>query len=342
MNLLVPVSTSRSNEDTIAYAAEQLRTAPDAGALHLVYTATLARERFRDESVDALLQHSADIARERAGETVTVNTSALGRERYLAGPHDHAEVLAAYAHEVDIDRVVLDPNYTVDATDSTLQSFEAALTHADLTCECADVPTTRFPNISELARFGIITALTFVFWIVVTAPLDTFAIVTGFIGAILAAVLFRNITFEITPRIGAILSVFARATLFVPYFLGKILVANIQISYLVLHPSLPIDPHLDRYETRLPDGLSITGLANSLTLTPGTLTVDAVGETLLVHSITEPTRLEVLQGDRLRAIQFVFFGRNAMEQPAPPDTERAETIVGARSVEDLTEGSAND
>lgn len=342
MNLLVPVSASRSNEATVAYAVEQLREEVGTGTIYLVYSATAARERIRDEFVEGILSRSAEIARERADDTITVTTTTIGRDRYLADPHDHATMLAAYAHEIDIDWVVLDPNYSVDATDPTLQPFEQAFERAGLSCEHAIVNTPALPGIPEIIRFGTIFVLAFGFSLVVAGSLDAFAVLTGLIGAMIAAVLFRNVAFEITPRGDSMLFVFVRGILFAPYFLGKILIANFQISYLVLHPSLPIDPHLDRVETGLPDGLSITGLANSLTLTPGTLTVDAVGDTLFVHSITEPTRLEVLRGDRLRGVRFVFYGRHTTDQRGVIDPERSETIAGPRHIDDLTEDRDHD
>ena len=57
-----------------------------------------------------------------------------------------------------------------------------------------------------------------------------------------------------------------------------------QVVYLVLHPDMPIKPGIVKVKTKLKSESGVTALANSITLTPGTLTVDVVNENeLYVH-----------------------------------------------------------
>lgn len=59
-----------------------------------------------------------------------------------------------------------------------------------------------------------------------------------------------------------------------PVFLFEVLKANIDVAYRVLHPKLLINPGIVKIKTTLKSDTALTFLANSITLTPGTLSVD--------------------------------------------------------------------
>lgn len=61
---------------------------------------------------------------------------------------------------------------------------------------------------------------------------------------------------------------------YTPVFLWEMLKANIDVAYRVSHPNLPIKPGIVKVKTRLKSDTGLTFLANSITLTPGTLCVD--------------------------------------------------------------------
>jgi multicomponent Na+:H+ antiporter subunit E len=74
--------------------------------------------------------------------------------------------------------------------------------------------------------------------------------------------------------------------LYVPYFLYYCVgAANLDVAYRVLHPDVPIRPGIVHVRTSLTSEMAKTFLANSITLTPGTLTVDIQGQDLYVHWI---------------------------------------------------------
>jgi multicomponent Na+:H+ antiporter subunit E len=92
-----------------------------------------------------------------------------------------------------------------------------------------------------------------------------------------------------TPQIGP-----ARAVTVAPYailyllvFVKELVTANWDVARRVLAPSMPIDPRVIEVPLRVRSDLAITTIANSITLTPGTLTMDYNAETntLYVHSI---------------------------------------------------------
>lgn len=61
---------------------------------------------------------------------------------------------------------------------------------------------------------------------------------------------------------------------YVPVFLWEMVKANIDVAYRVLHPNLPISPGIVKIKTSLKSDTALTFLANSITLTPGTMSVD--------------------------------------------------------------------
>lgn len=61
---------------------------------------------------------------------------------------------------------------------------------------------------------------------------------------------------------------------YVPVFLWECLKANLDVAYRVVHPALPIRPGIVKVKTGLKSDAAITFLANSITLTPGTMCVD--------------------------------------------------------------------
>ncbi|EGV50839.1 Na+/H+ antiporter subunit E [Candidatus Endoriftia persephone] len=130
--------------------------------------------------------------------------------------------------------------------------------------------------------FAYLSALAL--WLLLVGSLDAAEVVTG---ALVAMV----VTLAARPRLqllaGLRLEVTAPIHLFryLIYFFIALIKANLDVARRVLSPSLPIQPALVEVETELQSDLGRLLLANSITLTPGTLSVDVRGERILVHWI---------------------------------------------------------
>lgn len=72
-------------------------------------------------------------------------------------------------------------------------------------------------------------------------------------------------------------------------FLGYVIKANFDVAYRVLNINMPIRPGIIKVRTKLKTDMARTFLANSITLTPGTLTVDMIGDHLYIHWINIPS-----------------------------------------------------
>jgi multicomponent Na+:H+ antiporter subunit E len=132
--------------------------------------------------------------------------------------------------------------------------------------------------------------LAFATWLMITWPvregaLDMQVVSVGLVAAILVSVLFH----EILPREHHLF--FSPVRLFwllvyIPVFSFYVIKANLDVVYRALHPRMPIRPGIVKVRTRMKTASGITALANSITLTPGTLTVDLTDDgTLYVHWI---------------------------------------------------------
>jgi multicomponent Na+:H+ antiporter subunit E len=88
-----------------------------------------------------------------------------------------------------------------------------------------------------------------------------------------------------------------------PLFIWYIVKSNIDVAYRVLHPKLPIDPGLIKIKTNLKSDISKTLLANTLSLTPGSTTVDIIGDQLYIHCIdvNRPVREEAEMFEKIIA-----------------------------------------
>ena len=81
------------------------------------------------------------------------------------------------------------------------------------------------------------------------------------------------------------------ALLYIPVYIWEEIKAHAQVIYIILHPKMPIKPGIVKVSTNLKTDFGLTGLANSITMTPGTLTIDVSedGSSLLVHWISVST-----------------------------------------------------
>ncbi len=124
----------------------------------------------------------------------------------------------------------------------------------------------------------------FALWLLLTWSLDVQGVVAGAILAVLFAALLSGLL----PRgIGRLLSPvrWFWALMHLLSLAFWIVVANFDVLYRVVHPNLPIRPGIVKVKTSLKSDEGKTFLANSITLTPGTLTVDIVDDWLYVHWI---------------------------------------------------------
>lgn len=100
---------------------------------------------------------------------------------------------------------------------------------------------------------------------------------------------------EVELRIG-------RTAVYLVWLLVEIAKSNLHVAWVILNPDMPIEPRLLRLYASQRTELAQVLYANSITLTPGTITVDLRDGTLLVHSLTRDTALGLIDGEMDRKV----------------------------------------
>ncbi len=100
----------------------------------------------------------------------------------------------------------------------------------------------------------------------------------------------------IADREGHPVHLLGRSILYWPWLLWSIAKANIAVARAILHPRLPISPTLIRVKASQKSALGRVAYANSITLTPGTVSLDVSGDLILVHALTRASAEELLGG----------------------------------------------
>lgn len=99
---------------------------------------------------------------------------------------------------------------------------------------------------------------------------------------------------------------------YVPMFIYEVIKANIDVAYRVLHPRLPINPGIVKIKTNLKSEIAQTMLANSITLTPGTMTVDIKDGDMYIHWIDVKSK-EVEEATKIISQKFEKILREIFE-----------------------------
>ncbi|HEY50613.1 MAG TPA: hypothetical protein G4O20_02285, partial [Dehalococcoidia bacterium] len=79
-----------------------------------------------------------------------------------------------------------------------------------------------------------------------------------------------------------------------------------------LHPRMPIEPALLLFRTRMRKGIARVTLANSITLTPGTITASLEGSNYIIHNLKPPLASSLVEGEMQNKIAHVY-----LEEEAP-------------------------
>ncbi len=126
--------------------------------------------------------------------------------------------------------------------------------------------------------------LTFLFWMLLTLDLSLANLVAGAAAALITSLLFAKYFFHGVVKFIQPVRYFW-LLVYLVIFTWECIKANFDVAYRVLHPAMPIKPGIVKVKMDLQSDFARTMLANSITMTPGTITVDIVGDDLYVHWI---------------------------------------------------------
>ncbi|SRR6056297_3068973 len=135
-----------------------------------------------------------------------------------------------------------------------------------------------------MKKYVALFIITLIFWLLITLSLSLANILVGVAAALVTSLLFgkyfvHGVKKFLQPKryLWLILYIFV--------FLWECIKANFDVAYRVLHPAMPIKPGIVKVKLGIKTNLAKTMLANSITMTPGTIAVDVKDDILYVHWI---------------------------------------------------------
>lgn len=181
------------------------------------------------------------------------------------------------------------------------------------------------------AESALLFVLLLVLWVVLSGRIAPLPLLLGVLSAALVTALTRDRPFWLgggERGFGMPLaSVSLPQLVLYPFrLLGAIARANVQVAAIVLDPRLPIDPAFMQFRTGLRRPFSQAFLANVITVTPGTVTVDLQDGRFLVHALQTRLASDLVDGRLADTIARVL---GEPRQGAPED------LRWVRSLEDL-------
>jgi len=97
-----------------------------------------------------------------------------------------------------------------------------------------------------------------------------------------------------------------RLLIYIPWLIWQVIIASLQVAYVVLHPKMPINPSLLKFKTKLPNIAARVILGNSITLTPGTLTINIDDDEFLVHALTDASQSAIVDGSLPKQVAKLY------------------------------------
>ena len=123
-----------------------------------------------------------------------------------------------------------------------------------------------------------------VFWLLLSGFFTAFLVAAG-VGSALAVVAFAR-RLDVVDHEGHPIKLGARALIYLPWLLKEVIKSAWTVSKIIVHPKLPISPTLVRFRPTQTTDVGLVIHAQSITLTPGTITIEAQPNEFLVHGLT--------------------------------------------------------
>ena len=164
----------------------------------------------------------------------------------------------------------------------------------------------------------------FAFWLILSGHFDAKYISIGVLSAGLVTFLTNDLFHSalsygerVETKTRLVFLQLWRFLAYLPWLLSRIIMANIQVAYLVLHPKMPIEPVLFLFQTKMRKGIAQVTLAHSITLTPGTVTVNLENGKYIIHTLKPPLTRELAEAKMQNKVAAIY-----MEEKERPPTTR--------------------
>jgi multicomponent Na+:H+ antiporter subunit E len=146
----------------------------------------------------------------------------------------------------------------------------------------------------------------FLFWLALSGHYTSFLLIAGAGSAMLCAAVAARM--RVADAEGHAVHLAWSALTYFPWLAWEIAKSAWAVTKLILHPSLPVSPTMTKVVASQRTSAGIATYANSITLTPGTITTDVKGNVLTVHALVRDGAAD-LEGGGMDARVTKFEGR---------------------------------
>jgi multicomponent Na+:H+ antiporter subunit E len=149
-------------------------------------------------------------------------------------------------------------------------------------------------------RYISLAGFLFAFWLALSGHYTPMLVAAGAASAaicVLAAIRMHAADAEGHP-----IELFRRALTYIPWLVGEIAKSGWAVTKVILHPNLPISPTMTVVRASQKTTVGVATYANSITLTPGTITVGVDGNDLVVHALVRDGALDLEAGGMDRRV----------------------------------------
>lgn len=140
----------------------------------------------------------------------------------------------------------------------------------------------------------------FAFWLLLSGYFVPFLLVMGLATAIAVALLGYRM--DLVDHEGYPVRLSWRLIFYWPWLFKEIALSAWNVARIIVSPRLPISPTLVRAKTSQQTAVGVVTYANSITLTPGTISVDVKRDEILVHALTREAAAGLLEGEMDRRV----------------------------------------
>ena len=158
------------------------------------------------------------------------------------------------------------------------------------------------------------------FWLVMSGQMQVFHIITGILAVSFVVWLDRRLG-PLTKDEDAISlhAHFLKLPFYLPWLAWQMILSSLHVGKVILVPRHKIHPMMLKFNSKMPSNAARVILGNSITLTPGTLTLDIQEDTFLVHALDVQSSESLLAGDMQKRVGRLFSaepkeGADAIEQ----------------------------
>jgi len=150
------------------------------------------------------------------------------------------------------------------------------------------------------SRYAVLAALLMLAWVLWSGYLKPLLLGLGVFSSILVVYLAYRMRLENTQFLQV--RFLLRLVRYWGWLAREVLRSSLEVTRIVLSPKLPISPTVAEFETRCTLASDQALVGNSITLTPGTLTIKIVDGHFVVHALTEAGARDILSGEMDRRV----------------------------------------